>query len=149
MAERLDQYARQSVRLAEKAAERLQAHLVDTEHLLIGLVQDEGIAGQVLRQAGLDYWMTLHAIEKKPRRDKPDSGKVVGVSQGIKTVLELAVLEARLRDQSKISTGHLLMGLARYREGVAFQVLVSLGIKPRKMRKRLRQALYEAIQRET
>jgi ATP-dependent Clp protease ATP-binding subunit ClpC len=137
------------LRLAEKAAKRLQVHLVDTEHLLIGLVQDEGIAGQILRQAGLDYWKTLHAIEKKPRKDEPDSGKVVGVSPGIKIVLELAVLEARLRDQSKIGTGHLLMGLIRYREGVALEVLVSLGIKPRKMRKRLRQALIEAIQSET
>jgi hypothetical protein len=53
--ERFSQRARRVLSLAHEEAERLQHDYIGTEHLLIGLVREEGgIAGRVLRELGLD-----------------------------------------------------------------------------------------------
>ncbi len=53
--ERFTQRARRVLSLAHKEAERMQHAQIGTEHLLLGLLLDQGgIAGRVLRELGLD-----------------------------------------------------------------------------------------------
>ena len=53
--ERFTQRARRVLSLAQEEAERLQHHQIGTEHLLLGLMREEGgVAGRVLRDLGLD-----------------------------------------------------------------------------------------------
>jgi len=48
--ERFTQRARRVLSLAQEEAERLQHNYIGTEHLLLGLIREEGgVAGRVLR----------------------------------------------------------------------------------------------------
>ena len=53
--ERFTQRARRVLSLAHQEAERLHQREIGTEHLLLGLIQEEGgVAGRVLRELGLE-----------------------------------------------------------------------------------------------
>ena len=53
--ERFTQRARRVLSLAHQEAERLRQSQISTEHLLLGLIQEDGgIAGRVLRDLGLE-----------------------------------------------------------------------------------------------
>ena len=53
--ERFTQRARRVLSLAHEEAERLRHNFIGTEHLLLGLIrEDGGVAGRVLRELGLE-----------------------------------------------------------------------------------------------
>ena len=53
--ERFTQRARRVLSLAQEEAERLNHNYIGSEHVLIGLLREEGgVAGRVLRELGLD-----------------------------------------------------------------------------------------------
>ena len=53
--ERFTQRARRVLSLAHQEAERMHQNYIGTEHLLLGLMKEEGgVAGRVLRELGLD-----------------------------------------------------------------------------------------------
>jgi len=63
--ERFTQRARRVLSLAHKEAERMKHAQIGTEHLLLGLLLDQGgIAGQVLRDLGLDIDSVLATTER-------------------------------------------------------------------------------------
>ncbi len=53
MLERFAERARKVVGLAQEEAGRLRHDLVDTEHLLLGLLREEGVAAQALFACGV------------------------------------------------------------------------------------------------
>ena len=68
--QRFTQRARRVLSLAQEEAERLQHSYIGTEHLLLGLMREEGgVAGRVLKQLGLDikeveaYWQKERGFE--------------------------------------------------------------------------------------
>ncbi|MCH7480636.1 MAG: Clp protease N-terminal domain-containing protein [Chloroflexi bacterium] len=53
--ERLTQRARRVLSLAHQEAERMRHNYIGTEHLLLGLIREEGgVAARVLRELGLE-----------------------------------------------------------------------------------------------
>jgi ATP-dependent Clp protease ATP-binding subunit ClpC len=53
--ERFTQRARRVLSLAQEEAERLNHSYIGSEHVLIGLLREEGgVAGRVLRELGLE-----------------------------------------------------------------------------------------------
>ena len=63
--ERFTQRARRVLSLAHQEAERLRHHHIGTEHLLLGLIREEGgVAGRVLRELGLDTARVEEMIER-------------------------------------------------------------------------------------
>ena len=53
--ERFTQRARRVLSLAQEEAERLNHSYIGSEHVLIGLLREEGgVAGKVLRELGLE-----------------------------------------------------------------------------------------------
>jgi ATP-dependent Clp protease ATP-binding subunit ClpC len=66
------------------------------------------------------------------------------LAPGTQQVLELAVDEARRMGHHYIGTEHLLLGLVRYGEGVALDVLRKLGVTPEQIRRQTRRVLQES-----
>jgi len=53
--ERFTQRARRVLSLAHQEAERMRHTVINTEHILLGLIEEEGgIAGHALRELGLE-----------------------------------------------------------------------------------------------
>ncbi len=70
-------------------------------------------------------------------------GGKLDLSPGTQQVLEFAVEEARRMGHHYIGTEHLLLGLVRYGEGVALDVLRKLGVTPEQIRRQTRRVLQE------
>ena len=143
--ERFTQRARRVLSLAQEAAESFQHNYIGTEHLLLGLILEEGgVAGRVLRELGSDQRRVEELVERMTRASPRTTTIAPELSPGTKRVLELAVDEARRMGHHYIGTEHLLLGLVRLPEGVAIDILKRLGISPEEVRRQTRRVLQEA-----
>ena len=142
--ERFTQRARRVLSLAHQEAERMRQNYIGTEHLLLGLIrEDGGVAGRVLRELGLEAERVQEIVERITGTGTSSAGKL-DLSPGTQQVLEYAVDEARQLGHHYIGTEHLLLGLVRYGEGVANDVLKKLGVTPEQIRKQTRRVLQES-----
>jgi len=143
--ERFTQRARRVLSLAQEEAERLRHNYIGTEHLLLGLMREEGgVAGRVLRDLGLEQRRVEELVEELTRATPRTPSTQLDLSPGTKRVLELAVDEARRMGHHYIGTEHLLLGLVRQSDGVAIEVLKRLGISPEEVRRQTRRVLQES-----
>ncbi|GAB4528179.1 MAG: ATP-dependent Clp protease ATP-binding subunit [Anaerolineales bacterium] len=141
--ERFTQRARRVLSLAHQEAERMRHNYIGTEHLLLGLLQEEGgVAGRVLHELGLETARVQELIERLTGFGTY-TGNKLDLSPGTQQVLEHAVDEARRMGHHYIGTEHLLLGLVRYNEGIAIDVLRKLGITPEQIRRQTRRVLQE------
>jgi ATP-dependent Clp protease ATP-binding subunit ClpC len=139
--ERFTQRARRVLSLAHKEAERMKHAQIGTEHLLLGLLLDQGgIAGQVLRDLGLDIDSVL-AMTESITGFGEYSGDALALSRGTQRVLELAVEEARNLSHHYIGVEHILLGLVSYGKGVANDVLEQLGLSAEQIRRQTLRAI--------
>ena len=143
--ERFTQRARRVLSLAQEEAERFRHNTIGTEHLLLGLMREEGgVAGRVLRDLGLEQRRIEELVERLTRASSRSGTGQIDLSPGTKRVLELAVDEARRLGHHYIGTEHLLLGLVRQTEGVAIEVLKRLGVSPEEVRRQTRRVLQES-----
>ena len=142
--ERFTQRARRVLSLAQEEAERLQHNYIGTEHLLLGLIREEGgVAGRVLRELGLEQKRVEELVERMTRASTRSGTTAPELTPGTKRALELAVDEARRMGHHYIGTEHLLLGLVRLPEGVAIDILKRLGVSPEEVRRQTRRVLQE------
>ena len=142
--ERLTQRARRVLSLAHHEAERLRHNYIGTEHLLLGLIREEGgVAARVLRELGLEADRVEEIVERLTGAGQHESGKI-DLSPGTQQVLEYTFEEARRLGNHYVSTEHLLLGLVRYGEGIALNVLRKLGVTPEQIRRQTRRVLQES-----
>jgi ATP-dependent Clp protease ATP-binding subunit ClpC len=142
--ERFTQRARRVLSLAHQEAERMRHNYIGTEHLLLGLIREEGgVAGRVLRELGLEVERVQEMVERMTGTGQYRGGKL-DLSPGTQQVLEYAVEEARRMGHHYIGTEHLLLGLVRYGEGVALDVLRKMGVTPEQIRRQTRRVLQES-----
>jgi ATP-dependent Clp protease ATP-binding subunit ClpC len=142
--ERFTQRARRVLSLAQEEAERMEHSHIGTEHLLLGLMREEGgMAGRVLRELGLRTTQVEQIVERLTSANKRAGVTRMDLSPATKKVLELAVDEARRMGHHYIGTEHLLLGLARSTEGVAVDVFRELNISPDEIRRQTRRVLQE------
>jgi len=142
--ERFTQRARRVLSLAHQEAERMRHNYIGTEHLLMGLIREEGgVAGRVLRELGLEAGRVQEIVERLTGTGTYRGGKLE-LSPGTQQVLEHAVEEARRMGHHYIGTEHILLGLVRHGEGVALDVLSKLGVTPDQIRRQTRRVLQES-----
>ncbi|HOV05749.1 MAG TPA: ATP-dependent Clp protease ATP-binding subunit [Anaerolineaceae bacterium] len=142
--ERFTQRARRVLSLAHQEAERLRHTAINTEHILLGLVEEEsGVAGRALQELGLETSRVLEIIERlEPMgREEPAS---LELSLGAQQVLENAIEEARQLGHPFVGTEHLLLGLTHSTEGLALTVLARLGVSAEQVRRQTRREMEES-----
>ncbi len=141
--ERFTQRARRVLSLAHEEAESLRHNHIGTEHLLLGLMREEGgVAGRVLRELGLDAARVKETVQRLTGIGRHTGGSL-DLAPGTEKVLQQAVEEARRMNHHYIGTEHLLLGLVRQGEGVGIDVLRRLGITPEQVRRQTRRILQE------
>ena len=114
--ERFAENARQVVVLARGEAQALGRAEIDTDHLLLGLLQVEnGLAARVLEELGVE----LHTVREQVERGDAASTGQMPFTPRAKKVLELSLREALSIGHNYIGTEHILLGLVRENEGPA------------------------------
>ncbi|MGI6452545.1 MAG: ATP-dependent Clp protease ATP-binding subunit [Syntrophomonadaceae bacterium] len=127
------QRAKNAVIHAQEEARQLNHPAIGTEHLLLGLLREgEGVGARALLSMGVDLNKVREEVNKvigenargveKPAGDLP-------ITPRAKKVFNLAFDEARLQGVNYVGTEHLLLAILREEEGVAGQVLMSMGIR--------------------
>ena len=136
------EHAVKVLKLAEVERQRLQDDYIGTEHLLVGLVAEkQGLAAKVLNDFGVDLHRVRYQIVFMTGRSNYRVVDTNGLSLLAKTMLACAASEARRLNDHSIGTGHLLTGLVRSGEGVAIEVLESLGVDREHIRRQTLQLL--------
>jgi ATP-dependent Clp protease ATP-binding subunit ClpC len=147
--ERFTQRARKVLTLAHQEAERTQQNRIGTEHLLIGLLQEDGgVAGRVLRELGLEEDRVREMIERVRPREVVEN-QDIELGSDTQKVLEFAIEEARRMGHHYIGTEHLLLGLVRMEEGLAMEVLRKMGVTGEQIRRQTRRVLQETSNAST
>jgi ATP-dependent Clp protease ATP-binding subunit ClpC len=140
--ERFTDRARRVLVLAQEEARLLNHNFIGTEHILLGLIHEgEGVAAKALESLGI----SLEAVREKVEETIGPAGNAPAGSPPFtpraKKVLELSLREALQLGHNYIGTEHMLLGLVREGEGVAAQVLVSLGADLSRVRQQVIQLL--------
>ena len=121
--------ARAALDRARQEAAALGHNYLGTEHLLLGLVQGDGLAARALGRLGVETNRVRDKIVEIIGRDIGEASAGVPYTPRTKKVLDLAVREAARLRHNYVGTEHLLLGLVREGEGVAAQILVQgLGV---------------------
>jgi ATP-dependent Clp protease ATP-binding subunit ClpC len=143
MFERFTDRARSVLVLAQEEARLLNHSFIGTEHILLGLLREEGgVGGKVLTSFGLTLDSVRHQVhEITGRPDEPEQSASTSppFTPRSKKVLELSLREALQLGHGYIGTEHILLGIIREGEGVAAQVLISLGVDLASARQRVTQ----------
>jgi ATP-dependent Clp protease ATP-binding subunit ClpC len=141
--EQFTQRARRVLSLAHQEAEKMRQEAISTEHLLMGLIQEEGgVAGRVLRDLGLEQDRIREMVERLGGLGD-SSAKRLDLTPGVQQVLEFAIEEARQMGHHYIGTEHILLALIRSDKGLANEALKKLGITAEQIRRQTRRVLSE------
>ncbi len=153
MPDRSDKFterARSVLALAQEEAQRFNHNNIGTEHILLGLLREgDSIAAKVLTNLGVELDKVRSAVEFIIGRGDQGVGGEIGVTPQAKRVIELAVEEANRLNHSYIGTEHLLLGLVREGEGIAFGVLESFGVNLERVRTGTTRILSQALPTDT
>jgi len=131
------------IQLAHREALRLGHDVIGTEHILLGLASEgEGVAAHVLSSFGVGTDDLRAKVEQIVGREEPRNKPVdLPLSPRAKRVLDLAMREARNMGVNYVGTEHILLGLISEGEGIAAQVLTSLGLDLKKVRKEVQSSV--------
>ena len=141
--ERFTQKARRVLSLAHQEAERARSNHIGTEHLLLGLMDEEGgVAGRVLRELGMASDRVREVINRVTSSSASFDPSRMELAAEVQQVLEHAVEEARRLGHHYIGTEHILLGLVRV-DSTAMEVLRRLGVNAEQIRRQTRRVLNE------
>src|SRR6266853_1094530 len=143
MFERFTDRARRVVVLAQEEARMLNHNYIGTEHILLGLIHEgEGVAAKALESLGISLDAVRRQVEVIIGQGQQAPSGHIPFTPRAKKVLKLADREARALGHNYIDTQHILLGLIREGDGVAAQVLVTLGADLNRVRQQVIQLLH-------
>ena len=142
---RYSQHARRAMSRARALAKDHAHAFVDSTHLLIGVLYEDGSIGcNILHDLQMDLRRTervfyqLHTPSETPIPNP-------ALTQPLHEALLLAGDESRWLGQHYIGTEHMLLGLARSNEEPLLALLHVLEISPEQIRRRVRRLLQDGI----
>src|SRR6266498_998156 len=125
MFERFTERARQVVVFAQDEARTLKHDYIGTEHLLLGLLrEEEGLAARLLDSFEMTIEEARAQVARIVGRGETVTTGQIPFTPRAKKALEGALNEAVALGHNYIGTEHILLGIARVREGVAARILL-------------------------
>ena len=135
MQDRFTKKARKVLKDAEKAARELGHNYVGTEHLLVALIRNSGVAAEVLRANGVEEQKILDLIDETIAA--PESNVLVAdeghFTPRTQKILDAAQAEAEKMGISEAGTEHLLIAMLKETDCIAVRLLNTKGINVQKL----------------
>ena len=129
MFERFSDRARRVVVQAQEEARRLNFTFIGPEHLLLALLQSDGVGPKALTSLGVSLESVRRQVEERIGAGSgPSQAGHIPFKPGSKKVLELSLREALSLGHNYIGTEHLLLGLLREAESDTDSVVQFLGV---------------------
>jgi ATP-dependent Clp protease ATP-binding subunit ClpC len=136
--DRFTKRARRVLSLAQEEAQRLGHGYIGTEHLLLGLISEQGgVAARILTDLKIESDDIRSVIEQTVAPGHAAIAGELELSPRTKQVIELAVDEARRMGSRHVGTEHLLLGVLREGEGIAAGILTNMNVDIKAVRRQL------------
>ncbi|MDD3661457.1 MAG: ATP-dependent Clp protease ATP-binding subunit [Candidatus Dojkabacteria bacterium] len=100
---------------------------IDTEHLLLGIMQSDEVIEKILKKLDLNK-ESLEQYLHEQMSEGAYEGETPGLAPRAKNVLQLAFQEAMNLGHNYVGTEHVLLGLIKEGEGLAAQTFSKYGI---------------------
>lgn len=127
--------ARHVVVLAQENARQHGHPLISTEHILLGICQEDGdIGAQAVEACGVHVADLQAAVTARLAPASTHLEGHIPFAQEGKKTLELAARASLLLGHDHIGTGHLLLGVVEEGTGLGAQVLTDLGLTAERAR---------------
>ncbi len=124
---RYDDRARLVFHFAREEGSKLGHAMIGPEHLLLGLMREGGTASKVLNEFGATLEGFRGQVEEMVGRgDGLPRNETAAITPRARRVMELAGSEARSLGSNVIATEHVLLGIIREGDGVAYRILQQL-----------------------
>ena len=134
MYERFTEQARQAMKIAEEISEQLGHNYMGTEHILIGLLDAEGVASKILVTNGLDKDKLMELIDQLIAPDgKIGFAEINNITPRARGVIMKSYEVAKKFKSKEVGTEHLLFSLITERDCIALRLLNTIGIDIRKI----------------
>jgi prophage maintenance system killer protein len=147
MLDRFTARAREVIIAAQDEARALHHNYIGTEHILLGLVNDgDGMGSRALDALGISLDAVRQQVLEIIGEGKQAPAAHIPFTPRSKKALDLALREAMQLDHLHIGTEHILLGLVKEGDGVAFQVLTRLGADHARIRDQVLRLLAERTQ---
>src|SRR5574341_198534 len=141
---RFTQRARRVLSHAQVEAEQRRARMLDTDHLLLGLLREEGcVAALALKRLGIAPQQVAALLpgEAEASSRPPQS---LDLAPDVKTALEGAVDVARRLGHTCIGSEHLLLALSKMERSRAVHILRQLGLSATQIESEIKRLLTSA-----
>lgn len=126
--------AKKAINYAQEIAYKLSHNYVGTEHLLIGLLQADGVAQKVLEKNGVDVDKVVELVNQLIAPNTTvEAPEVDGFTPRSKRILEQSLKEAVRLKANLIGTEHILIALMKESDCIAVRLLNTLGINIQKL----------------
>lgn len=147
MRERLSDRARHAMALANLEAGRLRHEYIAPAHIMLGLIAEGNCVGtEALRVLDVDLDAVRNDVAEQ--MGVGESTGSVGrrmQTDGTKSVIAMAVEEARLLGHRYVGTEHLMLALMAYEEGIPSKVLKARGVQASKLREKILAMLHSSV----
>ena len=121
---RYDDRARLVFHYAREEGSRLGHSMIGPEHLLLGLMREGGTAARILQEYGASLEAMRRMVEELVGRGEGSrTGEPPAITPRARRVMELASAEARNMGAPVIGTEHILLGIIREGDGIAYRIL--------------------------
>ena len=132
--ERFSESAKEVLTLAQREAERADHSYIGTEHLLLGVIEQDGLGGKALKALGLNLQAVRDAIDAVVGRGGRTMIKQLIPTSQVKRVIEIAFDEAQRERFTYVGSDHLLVGLMIEGQGIGPHVLADMSVTVDKVR---------------
>ncbi len=123
------------MRLSNLESQKLNHGWIDVEHLLIGLIREEGAGFTVLWNMGVD---TNHLLNRITSMIPPCQSRIMPdifpQTPRVRRVIEASIREAGYWDDGYVHSSHLLIGLMQEKDGPVSEVLREYLVSVEKIR---------------
>ncbi|MDF2908040.1 MAG: clpC [Herbinix sp.] len=134
MYDKFTENAKNAINLAREVAFRLSHNYIGTEHLLIGLMEVEGVASKILEENGVTVEKVLELVNQliAPNNgvEMMDAGSFTPRS---KRILDQSSKEAAKFKAPLVGTEHILIALIKESDCIAVRLLNTLGVNVQKV----------------
>jgi hypothetical protein len=138
MFERYTEKARRTIFFARYEASHFGSHVIDTEHLVLGLLREDRRISLMLGEGAANS-IRAQIDAKVPRHEPIPTSVDLPLSGAAKRVLKFAADEAGRLNHRHIGCEHLFLALIREEDGLVREVLKPFGASLEQMRKKFEQ----------
>jgi flavin reductase (NADH) len=125
--ERFTEDSKRVLMFAQEEAERSRHSYIGTEHILLALFRQPGVARDVLNSMGIREADVRETVARVLGRSERTLIQQIIPTSRVKKVIEISFEQARSMGSNFVDTGHLLLGLVLEGDGIAAHVLHDLG----------------------